>query len=785
MDMNNRITGEHKRMELQSNLETVQHEQHISRAAKLQCRWLEVSERERQAHIYNRQLLQDFHRAQDTINDLMARTAAMNTLRVEYERHLEQLYPQWRQKLQEQRFSTQRKRLEMHLRECMTRMDDESPEVIPSDAASYSVPSTSQSYRRQEGPTQRPRNTHVVERSNKPKALVNQNSSSPTGFSQMPYTWLTQVNQPIPRTDQMITEPRGAHSSHGIPPPPFNLPHRGEVYNTYAPVHQEPPFVEDDRRENPPYTLSWAGVGEGLAPQAQPNLYGSWPPAGLPMLNPAVWRVMGMPGPSGEDVQSSQGVGQGGSGGGGEDRGPKSFQPPRSPGRGHSPGWGHGMGVNDGTSDQTCELDTRPVRLSGADDESSAASSSSRRSKHKQQEGKRPQRPVMVEKYDTASLQSSAVSQASLVPNLRHEVLSQNTNIVDSPSESAEQTQSISRRSKSTNGTPGQNKGQRENSSANLTSVKQSGIRGAMISTKTQERPQEQTEDETEENEESLGPSVRSDIATGGEDDEDERLEAEDEEEEEEQMNERTIGERVDNGEGAQEEQSEEEDEDEDDAEEDEDVLSHSGQLKASREAASDHVVSDGSQKFQNGNSKKNTTKSSEMNKDKEADKSQSKDDPSEEEEEEEEDEGDDDEDQEEDEVDDDDDEDEKEEEEQHPKNGAINLDDEDGEDDEELYNQEIEDDEDDEVIVDNGYARSEGPKYNFLKYLGEKDEVEDDIEGLLAPKVEVPKQKEMIPKVRRVTLMWRFQRRRTAAPWARETRRSILMMSLITFMTE
>ncbi|KAG5263553.1 hypothetical protein AALO_G00266070 [Alosa alosa] len=428
-----------------------------SRAAKLQCRWLEVSERERQAHIYNRQLLQDFHRAQDTINDLMARTAAMNTLR----------------------------RLEMHLRECMTRMDDESPEVIPSDAASYSVPSTSQSYRRQEGPTQRPRNTHVVERSNKPKALVNQNSSSPTGFSQMPYTWLTQVNQPIPRTDQMITEPRGAHSSHGIPPPPFNLPHRGEVYNTYAPVHQEPPFVEDDRRENPPYTLSWAGVGEGLAPQAQPNLYGSWPPAGLPMLNPAVWRVMGMPGPSGEDVQSSQGVGQGGSGGGGEDRGPKSFQPPRSPGRGHSPGWGHGMGVNDGTSDQTCELDTRPVRLSGADDESSAASSSSRRSKHKQQEGKRPQRPVMVEKYDTASLQ-----------------------------------------------------------------------------------------------------------------------------------------------------------------------------------------------------------------------------------------------------------------------NGAINLDDEDGEDDEELYNQEIEDDEDDEVIVDNGYARSEGPKYNFLKYLGEKDEVEDDIEGLLAPKVEVPKQKEMIPKV-------------------------------------
>ena len=48
-----------------------------------------MSERERQAHIYNRQLLQDFNRAQDTINDLMARTTAMNTLRVNAQRALE------------------------------------------------------------------------------------------------------------------------------------------------------------------------------------------------------------------------------------------------------------------------------------------------------------------------------------------------------------------------------------------------------------------------------------------------------------------------------------------------------------------------------------------------------------------------------------------------------------------------------------------------------------------------------------------------------------------------
>lgn len=77
-------------------------------------------------------------------------------------------------------------------------------------------------------------------------------------------------------------------------------------------------------------------------------------------------------------------------------------------------------------------------------------------------------------------------------------------------------------------------------------------------------------------------------------------------------------------------------------------------------------------------------------------------------------------------------------------RNDAVNLDNEnedEDDEDEEMYNQEIEDDEEDEVVVDNGYTRTKGQKYNFLKYLDEKDE-DDDIEGLLAPKVEVPKQK-------------------------------------------
>lgn len=213
------------------------------------------------------------------------------------------------------------------------------------------------------GPNQRPRDIHVAKRFNKPKERLKQNNSNLNGFPQLPNTWLTQINQPILRSDQMVTDPRGAHWPLDIPPPPLNPPPRGDVYS-YGPVYQVPPVSQDDLRENPQFPLSWAGMGEGpTVPQAQQNPYGSWPPAGLPMLNPAVWRMMGTPMSGGEDVASSPGMGVRGSGGGGGGSGHRGLvgsQPPRSPGREHSPRQGHRVGANTGTSDRTCELDTKP-----------------------------------------------------------------------------------------------------------------------------------------------------------------------------------------------------------------------------------------------------------------------------------------------------------------------------------------------------------------------------------------------------------------------------------------
>jgi len=53
-----------------------------SRAVRLQRRWQELSERESRARRHNQQLLQDFHRAQDTLGEMVACTATMNTIRV-------------------------------------------------------------------------------------------------------------------------------------------------------------------------------------------------------------------------------------------------------------------------------------------------------------------------------------------------------------------------------------------------------------------------------------------------------------------------------------------------------------------------------------------------------------------------------------------------------------------------------------------------------------------------------------------------------------------------------
>ncbi|XP_077465279.1 uncharacterized protein LOC144082199 [Stigmatopora argus] len=67
----------------------------------LRKRWLELKDREHAARQCNRELLRQFDRAQDTLRDMIAATAAMKTLRMEYDLFLEESSTDQQQELGE------------------------------------------------------------------------------------------------------------------------------------------------------------------------------------------------------------------------------------------------------------------------------------------------------------------------------------------------------------------------------------------------------------------------------------------------------------------------------------------------------------------------------------------------------------------------------------------------------------------------------------------------------------------------------------------------------------
>ncbi|XP_069387466.1 protein starmaker isoform X2 [Paralichthys olivaceus] len=112
----------HRPMLLQADFSTPQSRQHL-RVMHLQRRWQELKERECSAQQHNRQLLQQFDRAQDALRELLARNSAMKTVRMEYEKYLEESAPHWQQQLKEK--TAQRKRMEEYLRSCLKNSEEE------------------------------------------------------------------------------------------------------------------------------------------------------------------------------------------------------------------------------------------------------------------------------------------------------------------------------------------------------------------------------------------------------------------------------------------------------------------------------------------------------------------------------------------------------------------------------------------------------------------------------------------------------------------------------------
>ncbi|KAM4733195.1 uncharacterized protein FYW61_008726 isoform 2-T2 [Anableps anableps] len=112
---------------MEQNTFTKQRELFIkkSRGMQLQQRLQELKERERRAQQHNRQLLLQFERAQDTLREMMACNAAMKTIRMEYERYLEENLHRWQQQLQEKTQASHKKRMEDDLKSYLQHNKDQ------------------------------------------------------------------------------------------------------------------------------------------------------------------------------------------------------------------------------------------------------------------------------------------------------------------------------------------------------------------------------------------------------------------------------------------------------------------------------------------------------------------------------------------------------------------------------------------------------------------------------------------------------------------------------------
>ncbi|KAI4892872.1 hypothetical protein NFI96_012637, partial [Prochilodus magdalenae] len=278
-----------------------------SRAFRLQRRWQEVSEWERRAQLHNRKLLQDFQRAQETLCDLVARTEAMNKIRLEYERCLEENFPQWQQKLKDKRLSEQRKRIEEHLKACVQLMEEDQRRdrcsKSPARTNSSSSISPDLSYppiahpapseykdKRREDHVRMPRST--LSRQDNKQNIQGKvyNSFQPPS---VPSTWLTRPSVTEHPRNNIPKETKTFQNIHQALNSPLLLP--GDPHQAPHPtVQQETPYNHHLRQ----YLNPWAG-------EVQWDHTGD-PWSVLPFVNPLVWRMMSVSDSTAEGMQCSE-----------------------------------------------------------------------------------------------------------------------------------------------------------------------------------------------------------------------------------------------------------------------------------------------------------------------------------------------------------------------------------------------------------------------------------------------------------------------------------------------
>ncbi|XP_026135219.1 uncharacterized protein LOC113113314 [Carassius auratus] len=327
--------NQQRRRQLQNDLQSQQRNHRLSRAAWLQGRWLEISEQERRAQIKNQKLLQDFQRAQDTLNDMVARTEAMNTIRVQYEQYLQESFPRWQQRLKDIRVS-EKSKVQQHLKSYIQKMEEE--EGIKSEHRSdFRAHLLSSNFPDASQPSHTMLNTHQKVKD------IKLNSERCDHDPYIPPTWLTGSQLSISGLPQnnVAKDYKNLQNTQALNhalPPYYSL--TGDiVHQLHSPVQQKPPSMDH----------LWAGIRQGSMPTAHfTPPAASWPR--LPVLNPMTWGMMDAPVPSEETIQCSE-----------PDKEKVTQAKPKHKRKGKG-------------SDRSSELDCRPVRLSINHEESSDSS---------------------------------------------------------------------------------------------------------------------------------------------------------------------------------------------------------------------------------------------------------------------------------------------------------------------------------------------------------------------------------------------------------------------------
>ncbi|XP_054890414.1 nucleoprotein TPR-like [Poeciliopsis prolifica] len=230
-----------------------------SREMQLQQHLQELKERERRAQEHNMQLLLQFERAQETLKEMLSCNAAMKTIRMEYERYLEENLHRWQQQLQEKIEASHKKRMEDSLKFYLQHSKNQVSTATVDEALISQDPS-------RKAPKVDASQTFPT----KGSAAYSRDRSS--CYPHQESSWLTRAGMP----PGLLQTPFQSQSPSPFPPPNFPYPHPHLLQHLTSPFDHHQLWVRSEAAGCPP---GGHPCSDGIAVGSAGQLHTEEPPA--------------------------------------------------------------------------------------------------------------------------------------------------------------------------------------------------------------------------------------------------------------------------------------------------------------------------------------------------------------------------------------------------------------------------------------------------------------------------------------------------------------------------